>query len=1279
MARIEERLDQFVDQLVGRMNDMMNPRRRRDRNGRGSKGEESENPFFEGGGSSSDEEPDRPRRDQREDNRRWESGMRVNIPEFDGNTLNPEGFIDWLVAVEEVFEFKEVPKNKRVSLIATKLRGRASAWWQQLKLTRERVGKPRVTSWKKLLRENFIPHNYQRLMYQQLQNLKQGTKSVEDYTTEFYQLIARNDIQETEDQFFSRYIGGLRVQIMDYVNMFDPVILSDAYQCALAFEKQNRRVGSSSSPVITGGSSGSGNVTSRFVPNQTKVGGGNTGPVSKGVGSSGLKCFNCGEPGHRKSECKKTGTRHLFVDEEWEDEGVADDEYEEPIMFDDDQYEEEIVSEDVGMNLMVMRSCLTPKASGDDWLKHNIFQSICTILGKLKKGGEVTVSKHVLVAFSVETTYKDSVWCDVVPMDACHLLLGRPWEYDRNTTHNGRANTYSFLFDGVKITLMPNKPKELVNKPTGTLLTLSQFQDELEMGGDVFVLIGKEVAKDSEIPEAMIPLLEEFSDVFPDELPDGLPPLRDIQHHIDLEPGSQLPNRPHYRMSPGEHEELRRQVEELVSKGHVRESMSPCVVPALLTPKKDGSWRMCVDSRAINKITVRYRFPIPRLDDLLDQISGATIFTKLDLKSGYYHIRLRPGDEWKTAFKTREGLYEWLVMPFGLSNAPSTFMRVMNQLLRPFIGKFVVVYFDDILIYSASFSKHVSHVRQVLTLLRKDIFYAATKKYVFMTPKVCFLGMLFLVKEYRRFIPNFSSIMAPLTDCMKGKSFVWTEEAGLTFQVVKEKLTTAPILVLPDFFKVFELDTDASKVAIGGVLSQGSQHVAYFSEKLTESKSRHIRTQDKVLHKHGRWRSNLLVSMQVDVPGMDVIREQLTLDPYFSIVLQGNQLCIPDTSLRLKIIKELHGEGHVGRDRTLKLVQASYFWPTMRKEVDRYVKRCRICQVSKGTATNAGLYMPLPVPLQPWVDISMDFVLGLPRTQRGNDSIFVVVDRFSKMVHFIPCKKTTDAVNVAQLFFRDVYRLHGLPSSIVSDRDTRFLSHFWRSLWKMVNTQLNFSSAYHPQTDGQTEVVNRSLGNLLRCLVGDHVKAWDQKLCQAEFAHNHAVNRSTGFSPFQVVYSAQPRGPLDLMSLPVSGSVPKKVQDFVEGLREVHKAVRDNLVRANSKYKQDANQKRRQVDFEVGDFVWVVLTKDHFPVGEYKKLSAKKIGQLEIVKKINSNAYRLKLQSYVRCSDVFNVKHLLPYHGDSSDDDLVVNLRVNFVYPGGMMQAQVLKNEPFCF
>ncbi|GKD60374.1 putative reverse transcriptase domain-containing protein [Tanacetum coccineum] len=507
MARIEERFDQLVDQLSDQMDQLMN--RRGNRSVQGTDDEESENLFGEDDDSSYDEQSGRrSKRNQSGDNKHWESGMRVNIPDFAGDTLSLEGFIDWLVAVEEVFEFKEVPENKRVSLIATKLRGRASAWWQQLKLTRERVGKPRITSWqkmKKCMRANFIPYNYQRHMYQRLQNLKQGSKSVEDYTTEFYKLIARNDIQETKDQLVSRYIGGLRVQIIDSVNMFDPMTLSDAYQRALAFEKQNRRVGSLSSPAITS-ASGSGNMASCSAPSQAKVGGGNTGPVSRASGSSGLKCFNCCEPGHRQSECKKAGKRHLFADSEGDDD-VAYEEYEESLVYDEEpECEEEYVSGDLEVNLV--------------------------------KGGEVTVSKRVHVPFFMGNTYKDNVWCDVVPMNACHLLLGRPWEYDRDITHNGRTNTYSFLFGGVKITLMPNKLKEVISKPTGTLLTLSQFEDELDMGDDVFMLIGKEVAEGSEISEAIIPLLEEFLDVFPDELPDRLPPLRDIQHHIDLEPGS---------------------------------------------------------------------------------------------------------------------------------------------------------------------------------------------------------------------------------------------------------------------------------------------------------------------------------------------------------------------------------------------------------------------------------------------------------------------------------------------------------------------------------------------------------------------------------------------------------------------------------------------------------------------------------------------------------------------------------------------------------------------
>jgi hypothetical protein len=238
------------------------------------------------------------------------------------------------------------------------------------------------------------------------------------------------------------------------------------------------------------------------------------------------------------------------------------------------------------------------------------------------------------------------------------------------------------------------------------------------------------------LPSTIAKLLQEHMDVFPSEIPPGLPPVRGIEHKIDLIRGASLPNRATYRTNPKETKEIQHWVQDLLDRGYIRESLSPCSVPVSLVPKKDGTWRMCVHCRAINNIIIRYKYHIPRLDDMLDELSGSIVYSKI----GYHQIRMSLGDEWKTAFKTKFGLYEWLVMPFGLTNAPSTFMRLMNEVLRAFIGKFVVIYFDDILIYSKSHDDHIEHLRVVFDVLRDARLFGNLEKCTFSIDRVSFLG-----------------------------------------------------------------------------------------------------------------------------------------------------------------------------------------------------------------------------------------------------------------------------------------------------------------------------------------------------------------------------------------------------------------------------------------------------------------------------------------------------------------------------------------------------------
>ncbi|MCO5604727.1 hypothetical protein L7F22_058897 [Adiantum nelumboides] len=388
--------------------------------------------------------------------------------------------------------------------------------------------------------------------------------------------------------------------------------------------------------------------------------------------------------------------------------------------------------------------------------------------------------------------------------------------------------------------------------------------------------------------------LNQFQDVFIEDIPRELPPKRgDDDHMIELIPGSSPPNKPPYRVSQAQQEEIMRQVNELVEKGMVRPSSSPFCSPVLLVQKKDGTYRMCVDYRALNRITIKNRFPVPRVEDLFDKLQGSTYFSRIDLKSGYHQIRIVDEDIVKTAFRTSFGLYEYLVMPFGLTNAPATFNRMMERIFRPH-RNFTGVFFDDVIIYSKTIEEHKEHLKVIFQALRDNKLYVNQKKSEFFLQEIQYLGHIIskngirmdpakleVIKDwpnprnlhevrsfigmcayYRRFIEKFSLIAGPLHDLTKKNvKYVWTEKRQQAFDTLKQKLISQPVLALPDLSKPFEVQCDACGDCLGAVLLQEGHAIAYESRRLS-SDEQILGIYEKellaVLHALDSWKHYLL-------------------------------------------------------------------------------------------------------------------------------------------------------------------------------------------------------------------------------------------------------------------------------------------------------------------------------------------------------------------------------------------------------------------------------------
>ncbi|GJP49632.1 hypothetical protein CLOM_g8818, partial [Closterium sp. NIES-68] len=770
-----------------------------------------------------------------------------------------------------------------------------------------------------------------------------------------------------------------------------------------------------------------------------------------------------------------------------------------------------------------------------------------------------------------------------------------------------------------------------------------------------------------------------------------LPPERPQDHKIDLEPGAQPTVRTQWRLTQPELTELRSQLDYLLEKGFIRPSTSPFAAPILFTPKKDGGLRMCIDYRALNRRTIKSRYPIPRADDLLDQLRGARFFSKIDLRGGYHQIRVFADDCHKTAFRTRYGSYEYTVMPFGLTNAPSTFQLTMNGVFRDLLDKCVIVYLDDILIYSKTQEQHLKDLEQVFQRLQEHRLITKGSKCEFLKSELEVLGhvvgadgikidpkkittirdwkpptnlqelqsFLGFVNYVRRFIPNMAGITGPLTDLLrKGTLFEWGERQQTAFDELRNSLTSPPVLRIADPSRPFEVLTDASDFAIGAILLQdfgeGLQPIAYESRKL-QAAERNYPVHDKemlaIVHTFKVWRCYLTgadVTVRTDHKSLQYLRAQPNLNPrqirwldflesnfHYTITYKRGANNIADALTRpsahlASIILVVTVSGFPPTDSSANYLfkksmiltspvisgltkpksyfTVFYYWPDSASDVQRYVSACPICQRMKSSRQRpAGLLQPLEPPQRPWQHVTMDFVTGLPATATGNDAVLVVVDRLTKMAHFAPCRTTITAEDTAKLFISTVVRFHGLPSAIISDRDPKFASKFWQETWVQYDTRLQFSYAYHPQTDGQTERTNQTMDQLIRTNCPDPAR-WEEFLPMLEFSYNNAPSATTNHSPFFLNYGMDPTVPT---TTHIDNPVPRS-QQFMTSLQAARDKAIEFIRKSNTTARRYTDLHRRDITMTAGQLVLLDTKNLRLPLPS--KLRPRFCGPFRIVK-----------------------------------------------------------------
>lgn len=826
-------------------------------------------------------------------------------------------------------------------------------------------------------------------------------------------------------------------------------------------------------------------------------------------------------------------------------------------------------------------------------------------------------------------------------------------------------------------------------------------------------------------------------------------------------------------------------------------------------------------------------------------LHGARVFSTMDMEQGFHQIRMDPHDQYKTAFRTCMGQYEFKVMPFGLRGAPGTFQAIMNHMFFKYIGKGVIAYLDDVLVYSNDENSHAELLDKVLRILDQHRMFPKISKCRFGTSAIEYLGYrisstgitpspekieairvwpeeLTNVTQVRQFVgavnycrmfmgPTFTVIARPLFELLrKDVPFEWTDAHTQAVRTLKERLINYTTLQVPDPNKPFTLRTDASGFAIGAVLEQEGKPLGYLSKRMTPAEMRYA-TYDQeflaVVTALLKWRTLLLASkvtvytdhralqyilkLKADKPvrgrvarwidfladfqnlkivyqpgASNVVADALSRcplheeaqsgglakaatvsekdtacetvlvveqhdleearsssddvqsgndarqgngDPYFrettpvqqhpaappwklrvggpmwltalqgcadfgepfkkalevpgepvraelrgtlrDFKLVGNLLmvrlqglwrvCVPtDRLCRQHVMYQMHDHptaGHMGVRKTYDALARLYYWPGIRAYSRSYVESCPRCRAAKHVSTKrGGLLQSLSVPNRRWSHVSLDLILGLPLTRQGHDAILTLVDTVSKMAHFVPTTATVTTEGVVSLLADRLVRYHGLPNALVSDRDPRFTSEIWDCFCKRFMISKRLSSSWHPESDGQTERVHRTIEQVLRTYIQSDESAWEDLLPAAELAYNCTTHSSTGLTPFEVMIGENPLRACDLdviddLQPTVSPPMTKLFQQLVDRAAA-------HILMAQARQKHYADQGRREVQFEVGDKVWV-STKFMQPQGA-AKFQPRFIGPFPIVARIGEVAYRLELPASMQQHPVFHVSLL---------------------------------------